>query len=597
MDLSDYVVEYAASKGIRNGFFMIGGAVAHLVDAFYRKKFNLYTMHHEQAAAFAAEADATTSRRIGLAMATSGPGATNLVTGIASAYFASIPVLFLTGQVNTYESNIDGRRRQVGFQETDIVRMVSHVTKFAVMVNRPETVVYNLEKAIWLASSGRFGPVLLDLPFNVQKTDIDPAAQVRFIGSEEHMKMAELPRAQKRMLTEVSAKIISAQRPVILAGHGTRLSNAENLLGEFSKKSSIPVVTSLLATDCIAHSEPLFYGFIGTYAQRYSNFALANADLIIVLGSRLDSRQIGADFKSFAPGASIIHVDIDKNEQKTGIGREYVFINSDVSDFLRDILPLIPESGSRENWAGFLSALKMRYPRVVQGIGENEIDPVAAIEELSMHAHEGDAVTVDVGSNQMWFAQGWKAKKNQTIMSNGGMGPMGWALPAAIGASLSRNKANAWMVSGDGGMQINIQELQTVKRNNLPIKMVVLNNNALGMLKQFQSENYEGRLAGSVDGYDSPDFAKIASAYGITSMKVSGKAELKGAFSWLSGLDCAGLVELKIPKNYMVYPKASYNRPVHDMKPVLGRDEYKDASVHAQKNTSSAKGNVHSGGG
>jgi acetolactate synthase I/II/III large subunit len=583
MELSDYVVEYVSSKGIRNGFFMIGGAVAHLADAFYRKKFNLYTMHHEQAAAFAAEADATASRGIGLAMATSGPGATNLVTGIASAYFASIPVLFITGQVNTYESNLDGRRRQVGFQETDIVRMVSHVTKFAVLVDKPETIVYNLEKAIWLSSNGRFGPVLLDLPFNVQKADIDPESQAHFIGSEEHKKMAEQLRVPDAKLKEISAKIASSQRPVILLGHGTRLSNAENLVAQLSLRQSIPVVTSLLATDSIAHSDPLFYGFIGTYGQRYSNFALANSDLVIVLGSRLDSRQTGVDTKAFAPNACVIHVDIDKNERKDSLGREYVFIHSDVSDFLNGLLPLVPQGTARADWLGFLNSLKGKYPSVAQKIGANEIDPVAAIEALSMLAKEGDTVAVDVGLNQMWFAQGWRAKKNQTVMSNGGMGPMGWALPACIGASISQGGRVSWMVSGDGGMQINIQELQTVKRNNLPIKMIVLNNNALGMLTQFQSENYEGRLAGSVDGYDAPDFAKVASAYGIPSLKISEKTELGKAFSWLGAQKGAGLVELRIPREYVVYPKASYSRPISDMKPWLEKGEYNDAMNYGQK--------------
>ena len=274
MKLSDYVVGYLQSQGISHGYFMIGGAIGHLADSCARKGFRLYTLHHEQSAAFAAEGQAAITKNAGVAMATSGPGATNLVTGIGSAYFSSQPIVFLTGQVNTFESNLDGKRRQVGFQETDIVSIAKCITKYAKQVTDPSTIAYEVEKAFFIAKSGRTGPVLLDLPFNVQSAEIDPAVQQHFIGSIEHAKLCEKPLPSRAALDKIISLLQSSKRPIVLLGHGAKLSGAEGKVHKFVEQANVPVVATLMGTDVVENENPLYFGFIGTYADRHSNLSL-----------------------------------------------------------------------------------------------------------------------------------------------------------------------------------------------------------------------------------------------------------------------------------------------------------------------------------
>jgi len=581
MKLSDYLVDYLLSQGIRSGYFMIGGALGHLADSCARKGFKLYTLHHEQSAAFAAEGQAAITRNIGVAMATSGPGATNLVTGIGSAYFSSQPTLFLTGQVNTFESNIDGKRRQVGFQETDIVSIVKGITKYSRQITDPLTITYEIEKALFIAKSGRTGPVLLDLPLNVQSAEIDLAKQTHFLGSPEHTLLCKKAPVDKAALEKTVSHLLSSKRPIILVGHGAKLSGAEKKIGKLIAQSNLPVVASLMGTDVVENENPLYYGFIGTYGERYSNLALANSDLIIVLGARLDSRQVGVQAAKFAPNAKVVHVDIDQNELGAAI-KEEVSIQSDIGDFLDSLFPLLPNSpSSRTEWLGFLNSLRAKYAGVPQDLGQDAISPKLAISEMCKASKEGDVVSVDVGSHQMWFAQSWKVKKGQLVLTNGGMGPMGCSVPTAIGVSTSNGMRPVWVVVGDGSLQLNIQELQTLARHKIPVKIMVINNFALGMLTQFQTENFEGRLIGSVDGYDAPDFVKVARAYGIPAEKAEKKEELESKVHWLSSQNGPALLDVHVPQTFWVLPKSSYARPVHDMKPYLGESELKESLRYA----------------
>lgn len=575
MRLSDYVIDFLKKENLTHGFFMIGGSIGYLADSCATKGFTLYTMHHEQAAAFAAEAQAITTRGMGFATATSGPGATNLITGIASSYFASIPVIFITGQVNTFESN-QGDRRQVGFQETDIISMVTGVTKYCIQIRDPTRMRYELEKSIFLAKNGRMGPVLIDLPLDMQRAEIEPERCESFTDSEEFRNLTRKKELDHKILKNIAKLIQEAQRPIVLLGHGVRLSNAEQIVLDFVTKTNMPVVVSLLGTDVFPHDNPLFYGFIGTYAERFSNLAVANSDLILVLGARLDSRQIGVQSKEFAPMAKIIHVDIDISELGASV-KEHISVKSDIKVFLGHLIPFLNQPISRQDWIKHLNWLKEHHGPTKQKIGETEIDPIHAVSLLSNLAKEDEIICVDVGSNQMWFARGWKVKLGQSILTNGGMAPMGYALPAAIGASLSHNRCPVIAVIGDGGMQVNIQELQTVVRNKLPIKIVILNNNALGMLTQFQSENFGARLIGSVDGYDSPDFVKIAKAYGLAADTVSKNSQLEDKLTWLMNHKDAVLLDIRIPVSYWVLPKSRFSSPVHDMSPHLDREDLKKA--------------------
>ncbi|MCX6815405.1 MAG: thiamine pyrophosphate-binding protein [Candidatus Aenigmarchaeota archaeon] len=576
MKVSDYVVECLTANGISHGFFIIGGALGYLADSCACKNFKLYTMHHEQSTSFAAEGQAVVSKKPGLAMATSGPGATNLITGIGSAFYASLPVIFITGQVNTFESNVTGKRRQVGFQETDIVSIVRPITKYAVRISDPAKTRYEIEKAFFIATHGRNGPVLLDFPFDVQKAEITPDAQAGFLGSAEHAAMNKPRNATTSQISKFTSLLAEAKRPMLLLGHGVRLSGATYEVELFITKTKIPFVASLMGTDAVENYNPLYYGFIGTYGQRYSNLALANADLIIVLGARLDSRQVGVQAAKFAPAAKIVHVDIDEYELGASV-REELSINVDIKNFLKQTMDALPKMEVKTEWISHLNVLKEKYEHHEQKIGHLKISPNKAIEVVSAVAGERDIVSVDVGSHQMWFAQSWKVKKGQIVLTNGGMGPMGCAVPTAIGAWLSDTSRRVWAVCGDGGFQINIQELQTIVRNKIPMKIIIINNNSLGMLTQFQTENFEGRLIGSVDGYDAPDFVKVANAYGIPARMVEKSSELEEAIKWLSGNNGPALLDIKVPVTYWTLPKASYARPVYDMKPFLSEQELKEA--------------------
>lgn len=584
MKVNDYMVNFLQKQGIDKGFFLHGGMITPIADSCYRFGLTLYTVHHEQAAAFAAEAQSATTGKIGFAMGTSGPGATNMVTGIASAYFDSFPVLFITGQVNTGEGNKNKKRRQAGFQELDIVTLVSSITKYATLIHDSNMVPYELEKATFIAKNKRMGPVLLDIPIDVQQAEIDPNNVKHFFGSSEHQELTNEEFATKPQLLKIATLLNQSQRPIILIGHGVKLSHSESLVRKLVDITGIPFVTSLLGTDSISNSNDNCYGFVGTYGKRYSNFAIANSDLILVLGSRLDNRQIGVQSKFFAPKAKIIHVDIDENELNQSI-EEFMSIRSDLNEFVGSLLPYLTRNPNLEEWTIFLKSLKAKYNKEEQSVKPNEIDPINMIKFISSKYPDDGIITVDVGANQMWFAHGWEVKDGQTILTNGGMAPMGYSLPAAIGASLTNGNMQVLVITGDGGLQINIQEFQTVVRNGLPIKIVVLNNNALGMITQFQTENFEGRLIGTVPahGYNAPNFAKISQAYGIPSKQIATPDKVADSIDWLLNSKSAGLLDVIIPSSYFTLPKSRFTYPVHDMLPFLERKEFEWATKYLQE--------------
>ncbi len=578
MLVSDYLVEYFSKNGLTHGFFMIGGALGHIADACARKNFKLYTMHNEQSAAFASEGQAISTGGFGLAMATSGPGATNLITGIGSAYYASLPCIFVTGQVNTFESNLSATRRQVGFQETDIVSIVAPITKYAVKITDASLAIYEIQKAFFIASSGRKGPVLLDFPFDIQRTEISIDNVKQFIGSPEHNALcASVSLPSSKQISDVLSLLSTSKRPMVLVGHGVRVSGAKKELAEFLQKTKIPFVSSLMGTDSVPVQNSLYQGFIGTYANRNSNLALANADLVLVLGARLDSRQIGVQSSKFAPNAKIIHVDVDSNELGASIN-EHLSICSDAKEFLRSLNQCDIKTAMSGEWLEHLNFLKEKYSIYNQPISHDSISPSVAISVISKLASNEAIASVDVGSHQMWFAQSWNVKNGQLILTNGGMGPMGCAISTAIGAWLSsKKKTDVWAICGDGAIQVNIQDFQSIVREKIPMKIIVINNSCLGMLTQFQSENFHGRLIGSVDGYSTPDFVKVAIAYGLSAKQVSKNSDLSDALSWLNSQSGAALLDVVIPQDYKVFPKSSYSRPVHDMKPFLPESELKQA--------------------
>lgn len=572
MKLSNYIIDYLVSQRVTHIFEVCGGALAHLLDSLYdRDDISAVSMHHEMAAAIAAEGYSRASENIGVAMATSGPGATNLITGIGSCFFDSIPCLFITGQVNTYEFKFDKPVRQIGFQETDIVNIVKPIAKKAVLVVDECNIKQYLDDAIHTAKSGRPGPVLLDVPLNIQRSDI-PLESLDHKSNDYTEPEGRIDEAD---LSDVIQLIKSALCPIILAGGGVRSSKACGALLKFAHKTKVPVVTSLMGLDSFPHDDPLFIGMIGTYGNRYANLAIANSDFILALGTRLDTRQTGTRPETFARRAKIVHVDIDVSELDNKIKVEYP-INSDIGKFLSVLnrYDFKLDYGRTEPWRERISLYKAQYP-AFNGLTDNIIEPNYFMHELSKQVPEDAIICVDVGQIQMWAAQTLEIRGNQRFLTEGGMASMGSALPMAIGASFAQPGRTIVAITGDGGFQLNIQELQTMYHHQLPIKIILINNNCYGMVRQFQEQYFNSRFQSTVSGYSCPNFHDVVSAYKIKAVRANNSSEIAGALEDVFRDNSPMFLEVNIDTNSKVIPKLSVNKPIEDQDPFLSRDELK----------------------
>lgn len=574
MKVSDYVMNFLVSEGVTHIFEVCGGALAHLLDSMYgREDIKAVSMHHEMAAAIAAEGYGRVSGNLGVAMATSGPGATNLITGIGSCFFDSVPSLFITGQVNTYEFKFDRPVRQIGFQETDIVNIIKPIVKDAILVDDEKKMRYVLEKAVKTARRGRPGPVLVDIPLNVQRYDIDPKNLESYKSGYDNSNSAIDDK-----IYEILELIKTSSRPVVLVGGGLRLSHAEKEFFEFINKTKIPVVSSLMGLDGFPHDDESFVGMIGTYGNRYANLTLSNSDLLIALGTRLDTRQTGTKPETFAREAKIVQVDIDPLELDNKIKVD-ISINSDINEFLLKLNGLLTENEEKDQknlkeWKNVINEFKEKYPSYKKSTGEN-VDPNFFMHKLSEFLPENAIICVDVGQNQMWAAQSLELKGSQRFLTEGGMASIGSALPMGIGASFAKPESTVVIITGDGGFQLNLQELQTVYHHNLPIKIIMLNNYCYGMIKQFQEQYMDSRFQSAVEGYSSPDFQDVVGAYKIPVMKITKNDELNSSLEKLFKDQDAMFLEVDISSNYKAQPKLSVNRPLEDQEPLLPFEEVK----------------------
>lgn len=578
--VTDYIAEFLIQKGVTDIFGYPGGMVTHLMDSFskFEGRIHVHTAYHEQAAAFEACGYAQASGRMGAAFATSGPGATNLLTGICHAYFDSVPVLFFTGQVNTFEKKRTGMRQR-GFQETDIVDMVKGVTKYAACVETADVMEECLEEAYAQAMQGRKGPVLLDIPMDVQRAHIrwkgnvcalsehEKAADKENSGkNEKNEKNGRAGKEKTAEYPEVLNRLYRAKKPCMLLGAGLKGQHPADVVA-FADHMGIPAVTSMTAVDLLPYGHPLFYGYIGAYGSRAANFITAKCDLLLALGSRLDIRQTGRDRAGFAPHADIIRFDIDRKELEYPVRSGEMGIQADAGDVLAYLMKNYQQDSHRH--AG--------WKRVCDAIAE-KLDGLDAgacgafVENISMQVPENTVITTDVGQNQVWVAQSWRVKTGQRILFSGGHGAMGYSLPAAIGAYYTQKKPVV-SISGDGGMQMNLQELAFVRRERLPVKIFVLNNGALGMIRHFQEMYFAGNETQTVrgKGYEAPDFKRIAGAYDIPYVRYEAPEDVSGGFMRMEG---PVLTEIRLTGNTYVYPKLEYGKAVQDQEPLLDRRLY-----------------------
>ena len=561
MKVSDYIVEFLIKEGINDVFGYPGGMVAHLVDSFdkYKDKISVHTNYHEQASAFAANGYAQVTGKVGVAYSSSGPGATNLITGICNAYFDSIPTVFLTGQVNTYEAKKNLPIRQKGFQETEIIPIIESVTKYCAYVEHETDIRFELEKAFYIAQEGRKGPVLLDIPMDIQRMDIDPTTLRSFQPKFQHFSSIDI--------SIINKSIKNAKRPVLLIGAGTKTKQLRQLVNQLVAKWRIPVVSSMLAVDVVPTEEEMNFGFLGAYGSRTANFIVAKSDLILAIGSRLDVRQVGGKRENFAPDAQLIRVDIDEGELSHYVNERERHICADAQDVLQKLLAeKIDLDEQVEQWRVICKKIQKELRNI------DDKAPNNIIREIGKVVPEDYTITTDVGQNQVWVAQSFEIKRNQNVLFSGGLGSMGYSLPAAIGAYYGSGKPVV-SFNGDGGLQMNIQELQFLVREKLPIAIVILNNHALGMIRHFQEMYFDGHYSQTVNGkgYESPDFEKIAQAYGIKYKAINAIEEIEhNCFNITEPI----MIEIVFNENTYVFPKLEFGKPNQDQEPLLDRELY-----------------------
>ncbi|MBU2699047.1 acetolactate synthase-1/2/3 large subunit [Sporomusaceae bacterium BoRhaA] len=575
MKLSDYVMKFLSDIEVKNIFGFQGGSIVHLIDSLYKNPKLVYVQnYHEQASAFSAEAYARITGNIGVALVSNGPGATNLVTGIANSYFDSVPCLYLAGQANTYAIKTNNDIRQQSFQETDIVTIVKSITKYAITIKDPSKIRFYLEKAVYLAKEGRPGPVLVDIPIDIQTANISEDTLYSFFDSEEFVKLQQkIKPINSQQVKETMQLLKESKCPLLLVGGGVRLADGMKLIQDFVSITGVPVVTSLMGLDAFPHDNPNFCGFLGSYGNRSANFAVANADFILVVGSRLDPRQTGGNVKLFATHAKIVHVDIDPNELMRAVP-EAISIQSNLKEFFKVAISIVKENHYLYSaWIEQIEEWKNKYPSYPSQNDKGYIDPNEFLHILSQNLNHHAIICSDVGQNQMWVAQSCLLTIQQRLLNSGGLGSMGYSLPAGIGAYFADQDAQIICVMGDGGIQMNIQELQTIKKENIPAKIFIMNNHSLGMIRSVHEKYFNGACYGSVIDYSVPDFSKLAEAYGLEYTLI----ETKNDFSKLKTILCdkiSRIIEVIISDSSQTYPEPTPGRALEDQSPLLDRDEF-----------------------
>jgi acetolactate synthase-1/2/3 large subunit len=586
MTVAEYILKFLISKNVNNVFLITGGAISFVVDAFSRNKKIKYTcVAHEQAAAMMADAYSRVGKGFGATMVTSGPGAQNLITGIACSWFDSVPVIHISGQVNSFELSTTNRTtkkvRQVGFQETDIVSIVRPITKFAYQLKNPHEIKYILEKAFYLSNHGRPGPVLIDIPMDFQRVKIDPKKMKSFKPPKDK------PNNQLvNDIYKIKLLLNKSKRPVLILGGGVRMSRSIKELEKFLNNIDLPILTTWSGLDTIDYNHKNYVGCIGVYGSRAANFAVQNSDLVLNLGSRLDTRITGGKPETFARLAKVISVDIDRHElnKKRGLNI-YLKINADLNKFLSTFNSRLKKFkfSATSDWKSICQKWKLKYPNVKNSYYNQKyyVNPYCFIDRLSDKLNKKDIVLTDDGGHLTWTIQAFKVKKGQRVFSAFGNSPMGYAFPAALGASLANKKKRIICIDGDGSIQINIQELQTMVANNLPVKLFIINNDGYGIIKQFQELYLNKRYEASISskGVTNPDFKKISNAYGINYSEIKNNDQIDKVLNRILKSKKPEFINVIVDPNQKIIPKLQFGKPLEDLSPLLPRSEFNENMI------------------
>ena len=578
--LSDYIAKRLKEHGVKHFFIVSGGGAMHLNNSL-GSAISYTACHHEQACAIAAEGYARVNQELAVVNITTGPGGLNCLNGVFGQWTDSVPVLYISGQVKraTMLDKCSIRPRQLGDQEVDIIQTVKHLTKYAVCVKEPLEIKYHLDKAIHLAQSGRKGPVWIDVPIDVQSTLIDENDLKEFYPDEVIKKQFNIKAAEK---------LSNSKRPLIVAGHGIRLAEQIDNFKALVEKLKIPFVTTFNSFDLGEDDNPFYIGRIGTVGQRAGNFTLQNADTILFLGTRNNIRQVSYNWENFAPKAYKIVADIDEAELNKPTLESDIKINADLSDFIPEFLKIAKEY-TNAGWLDFCKKLKEKYsfknhPEQIQ---KDKIEPYHFTYALTKCMKENDIFVMANGSACVCPFQNAIVKKNQRYILNSGNASMGFGLPASIGAKLAAPERNVICLEGDGSVMMNLQELETVAFNKIPVKIFVINNNGYSSIRQTQKNFFEGNMtaSGVSSGVGVPDFYALANAFKIKAMRIDNPKTMEDDIKKVLEANEPVLCEVMTEEEYSFAPKLSSRKledgtmisaSLEDMYPFLDREEYKN---------------------
>ncbi|WP_428061400.1 thiamine pyrophosphate-binding protein [Candidatus Avelusimicrobium stercoris] len=586
---SDYLVKKLEALGVDTAFMVSGGGAMHLDDSFGKsQKIRLICNHNEQASSMCAEGYARANQKLAVACVTTGPGGLNCLNGLFGSWTDSAPVLFISGQVKyttTLASCPDIPLRQLGDQEVNIIRVVTPLTKFAKMVTDPYDIDAAIEEAVFQATTGRPGPVWLDIPLNVQAAPIDETKLKKFVRPAG--KAADI----SDLVRQAAELLKNAKRPVLVAGNGIRCAGAQADLRAFLDKTQIPVLGTFNGFDLIPSDDPLFAGRIGTVGQRAGNFALQNADVVLCVGTRNNIRQVSYNWENFAKNAKKIVVDIDPAELKKPTVRPDLPICADAGDFLRQVtaqvglLDIAP-------WREYCRQMRAKYPplREFSINPADKVHPYLFMEKLSQILPPKSRVVASNGTACVAFFQAFESKAGERLLLNSGDASMGYGLPAAIGVCAASNRQNVICLEGDGSIMMNLQELQTVKTNKLPLKIFVLKNGEYISIIQTQRNFFNGRLTGCnvQSGVEVPDFVKVAEAFGLPAVRINKNSELADKLQQVLAMHGPVVCEVDCTENYTFAPKLSARKlpdgtmispSLEDMYPFLDRKEMEENTI------------------
>ena len=584
--VSDYIMKRLKEKYAVECVFMVsGGGAMHLNDS-VGKYLPYICNHNEQGCSIAAEGYARVNQKLAVANITTGPGGLNCLNGVMGQWTDSVPVLYLSGQVK-YTTTMDSCKeiplRQLGDQEVDIISVVKPLTKYAVMVKDAKDIKYHLDRAIHLATSGRFGPVWLDIPLNIQAAMIDENELRDYNPAEDDLHLPDISQEIKQLVQMID----EAKRPLLVAGHGIRLSGALAEFEQLVEKLNIPVVTTMNGFDTVSEDNPNFVARIGTVANRAGNFTLQNADLVITVGSRNNIRQVSYNWENYAKNAKLVCVDIDKAELDKKTIKPVLKIHADCKDFITKLLTAVCERQPTE-WNKWTRYIKAKYPPVKEAprVGDNPIEPYAFIEKLIGHFKENEVVVGGNGTAFLVPFQVGQVKKGQRYIWNSGDASMGYDLPAAIGACCANGRKDTICLAGDGSIMMNLQELQTMKHYQLPIKLFILNNDGYISIQQTQKNFFEGRMTACTrdSGVTLPDFIRLGQAFDLPTVRIETKENLDEQIQKVLDMKGPVLCEVMLSPGYIFAPKLSAKKlpdgsmvspSLEDLFPFLPQEEVK----------------------